>query len=509
MEISPTTRGAGFLTREQSLLRENEALRRLSRAVATNQTRIPIAFQAAYAIQGSLDLAGVLVWAVEQSRGTAVLLASAGMQHPLPDGLTTLPLEGPVDTLSAEALAAGRPVWTPHLGPTLESTGCKTPTGSAAALPLASGGSNVGVVTLLARADDRFFLSAQDLHVTLAETLAMALGSASKFESVERLATVDPLTGIANHRALQETLANEIAIAKGSNTPVSVAMIDVDHFRQFNEEEGHDCGDDVLRLVAAAIAGQCRPGDLAARYGGEEFTLVMPNADQSQAMGLVEATRQEIQSIRLVAKSGMQRAITASIGIATFPDSGVPEAELLKAADRALYRAKRTGRNRSVLYRPEFGDGTSQAADALQAVRAVCPMDAWAQGEALQHRSGKRIASLQRVLGLSDSTAETVRTALLLLPAWQAAAERADMVFIQTLCSASGLGGVGKALAYFEERYDGGGEHRCLADDIPLESRILSALVAFDKGGKRCFGQDVGRFDPAIAEILAEGAHAA
>jgi diguanylate cyclase (GGDEF)-like protein len=118
-------------------------------------------------------------------------------------------------------------------------------------------------------------------------------------------------------------------------------MVDVDHFRRFNEEAGHDAGDRVLKQVAKALATCVREYDLAARYGGEEFTLILGGVTADQAFAIAERARMAVEDLG---------GVTASFGCAVFPDVAFDAAGLLKAADQALYEAKRLGRNRTVVY---------------------------------------------------------------------------------------------------------------------------------------------------------------
>lgn len=152
-----------------------------------------------------------------------------------------------------------------------------------------------------------------------------------------QLAHEDGLTGVLNRRALDESLPIELARAARLSYPVSVVMIDLDHFKRFNDRRGHGAGDVLLRAAAQAWLKQLRPTDLLARYGGEEFTLVLPACDAPQAEALVDRLRPH-----------MPERQTFSAGVATWNGSESPE-ELLRAADLALLQAKRSGRNRTIV----------------------------------------------------------------------------------------------------------------------------------------------------------------
>ncbi|WP_017526185.1 sensor domain-containing diguanylate cyclase [Pseudomonas fluorescens] len=165
---------------------------------------------------------------------------------------------------------------------------------------------------------------------------------------LSELAATDALTGLANRRTLDERLRLEWDRAQRSTEPLTLLMIDVDHFKAFNDRHGHQGGDEALRTVAQVIGSNIRrPADLAARYGGEEFAVVLPNTDAKGAWLIAEHIRSSVEHLPRVA--GDQRPITVSIGMSTWHKrSGTPLEALLLSADQALYEAKHTGRNRIV-----------------------------------------------------------------------------------------------------------------------------------------------------------------
>ena len=169
---------------------------------------------------------------------------------------------------------------------------------------------------------------------------ALALHNAWLLEQIRRMADTDGLTGVGNRATFETRLATEIARATRHGEPVSLLMVDVDHFKLLNDKHGHLIGDEVLRRVARQLQEGCREFDSVARYGGEEFAVVLPATDAAEA--LVAADRMR----RLVDDAAKIPRVSVSVGVATFPLDGAQPAELVTAADSALYRSKRTGRNR-------------------------------------------------------------------------------------------------------------------------------------------------------------------
>jgi diguanylate cyclase (GGDEF)-like protein len=170
---------------------------------------------------------------------------------------------------------------------------------------------------------------------------ALALRNAALMESVQRLAATDGLTGIANRRAFEGTLERELARATRAAEYVSLVLVDLDHFKALNDSLGHQAGDRVLRDAAAALAAQCREFDTPARYGGEEFAVVLPGCGPEQAQDIAERLRLAVGATSSVT------SVTASAGVATFPAHAGDADSLVRAADEALYAAKRAGRDRT------------------------------------------------------------------------------------------------------------------------------------------------------------------
>jgi diguanylate cyclase (GGDEF)-like protein/PAS domain S-box-containing protein len=175
--------------------------------------------------------------------------------------------------------------------------------------------------------------------VAVVETLRDITEEKAAHMALEQMATRDSLTGLANRRCFDDTLAAEWQRAQRQRLPLSLLMVDVDHFKRYNDVHGHLGGDDCLRRVATAVASEMRANDLVARYGGEEFGVILPNQDLNGAAAVAERIRTRVERLR--------NGITVSIGAASMlAESASEPSMLLAVADAALYRAKRQGRNR-------------------------------------------------------------------------------------------------------------------------------------------------------------------
>ncbi|HBC76412.1 MAG: hypothetical protein A2008_01345 [Candidatus Wallbacteria bacterium GWC2_49_35] len=195
--------------------------------------------------------------------------------------------------------------------------------------------------------------------LTLASNhIISAVENARLYNEVERLASIDGMTGVFNYRYFYSHLSTEIQRARRYSLALAVIMLDIDHFKSFNDMYGHQAGDDVLRATGKILNDEARKIDIVARYGGEEFILVAPETDLQGALGLAERIRDKIEKNNYIVKSkngSLSLKVTVSIGVSSFTDPGACDNDtLIKAADDALYHAKHSGRNR-VCYN-ESGD---------------------------------------------------------------------------------------------------------------------------------------------------------
>lgn len=168
-------------------------------------------------------------------------------------------------------------------------------------------------------------------------------------EDVRREAMLDPLTKIFNRKYFDDGMLRALAEARQGDAPMSLLLLDIDHFKHFNDTWGHQTGDQVLRLVAMTLKSNIKGRDIAARYGGEEFAAILPDTDLEGAVILADNIRRAVQAKELLKRSTNEKLgrITASVGVASFRPSDTPST-LIERADRCLYAAKHAGRNRVV-----------------------------------------------------------------------------------------------------------------------------------------------------------------
>jgi diguanylate cyclase (GGDEF)-like protein len=207
--------------------------------------------------------------------------------------------------------------------------------------PLLVSGEVIGSV-LVAHAGPPDQRSRQRIRETVSQA-APVLGNLRNLAIAELRAATDRLTGLPNQRAVQDTLKRMVAQASRTITPLTAVLLDLDHFKQVNDLYGHDRGDEVLAAVGVAMRNAVRDSDFVGRYGGEEFLLLLPSTDTDGAIQVAEAVRVAISAIQIPT---IEQRITASAGVATLPRDAGDSVTLFRAADRALYAAKNSGRNR-------------------------------------------------------------------------------------------------------------------------------------------------------------------
>ncbi len=280
--------------------------RGLAFALAESASSQAYALAAAHALQASLPAVHAALWIEDR------LAAKVG------DGSAPAVLRPGGRTLAERAKRLGHGLQG-HGHPAVE------------AWPLVCRGRSIGLLSVRPKFSSSALLIQEAASIIAAGL--MLFGDSDRMADHSRR---DSLTGLPNHAAMRAFLDRHLA----QGDAVSVVMIDVDHFRRFNEEHGHEAGDEALRQTALALRLSLPPGSLAARYGGEEFALILPGHNLTRALEAAERARAAISQTRAAGLS-----ITASLGAAAFPESAEDSVGLFRAADEALYAAKRAGRN--------------------------------------------------------------------------------------------------------------------------------------------------------------------
>ena len=211
--------------------------------------------------------------------------------------------------------------------------------------PLSAQGVPLGAFHLAMR-DNKMSVDETRMARSLVENISLSLANINLRESLKNQAIRDPLTNLFNRRYLDESLKREVQRAGRHETSIGVIMLDVDHFKTFNDSFGHEAGDYVLQRVSSEIGSLIRGEDIACRFGGEEFTLIVTDASLDTTVKRAEKLLSRIREMSLVFRNKPLGQVTASIGIAVFPDHGDSPDALLAAADKALYAAKEGGRDR-------------------------------------------------------------------------------------------------------------------------------------------------------------------
>ncbi len=212
-------------------------------------------------------------------------------------------------------------------------------------LPLVAREEPIGTLIVAAKAPSAFATSVRDTLQALANQLAVAMANARAVRQLEEMATTDGLTGCLNKRAFLDALEQKLLAAQRFGRKLSVIVTDLDHFKAVNDTYGHAAGDRVLQELGRVLKRVKRETDVVARFGGEEFCVLCEETDASGAFLLAERVREELESAEVITELGPLK-VTASLGVATFPDHASTAADLFVQGDKALYEAKHSGRNR-------------------------------------------------------------------------------------------------------------------------------------------------------------------
>lgn len=214
-------------------------------------------------------------------------------------------------------------------------------------MPLIAQGEALGVLVLdhdAAHGTD--FAEARGRAIHVAEHLSLALANVRLRDDLREQSVRDPLTGLYNRRYLEESFMHELARAERDRKPVAVFMLDVDHFKRYNDTHGHEAGDAVLRALGRTMTESSRLCDIVCRYGGEEFTVVLHDTAEDEARAWSERMMGRVRAMEIRSNGQPLPAVTISMGLALYPDHGSTPSSMLQAADAALYEAKHAGRDR-------------------------------------------------------------------------------------------------------------------------------------------------------------------
>jgi diguanylate cyclase (GGDEF)-like protein len=215
-----------------------------------------------------------------------------------------------------------------------------------ACIPMAAQGVVHGVLTLALGPDKAANTEATHLAEMVVERLALAVANVRLRKQLRDISIQDSLTGLYNRRFAEEVMSHEIAQAARHRSALCVLMLDLDHFKRFNDTYGHEVGDKLLQQVGALLKATFRGSDVCCRYGGEEFLVVMPDADVAGAVQRAEGLREEMKRIHFIHGGVVIGNVSVSIGLASYPDPISDGRSLVAAADSALYKAKAAGRDR-------------------------------------------------------------------------------------------------------------------------------------------------------------------
>jgi diguanylate cyclase (GGDEF)-like protein len=211
--------------------------------------------------------------------------------------------------------------------------------------PLISRGRTIGVVEIINRLGGGFTRSDLEMLLTLVEPCAIAIENAILFQKTEQLTITDDLTRLFNSRYLNVYIGREIKRCKRHGIPLSVIFLDLDGFKRVNDQYGHLAGSRTLAEVGGILAQAVRESDILARYGGDEFVVVLPETPPPGAMVIAERIRRAIETHCFLEAQGLQARISASFGIAAYPDHALTPEGLIQKADQAMYRVKERNKN--------------------------------------------------------------------------------------------------------------------------------------------------------------------
>lgn len=328
-----------------------------------------------------------------------------------------------------------------------------------------------------------------------------------KNEELLVMAITDGLTKLYNHRYFQECFTQAVALAEQENQPLALLIVDIDHFKHYNDLFGHQAGDQLLYELGQLLITELGPNDMVARYGGEEFTIILYGATKNDALSMAEKIRLAVEDYPFSGREQQPAGnLTVSIGVATFPDNAKNKEDLIKLADEALYKAKYFSRNKVELYfsvldelKADLNQSEVELLNSIKMlVRIVNAKDKYTYGHS--ERVGKYAVAIAEKMGLSSEEIKTIKIGAFLHDIGKIEISRAILMkkgrlsedefklvkqhphwgaeMVKTI---EALQPVIPLLKYHHERYDGKGYPTGLRElQIPLHARIMAVADSFD-----------------------------
>ncbi|NES22971.1 MAG: diguanylate cyclase [Symploca sp. SIO3E6] len=217
-------------------------------------------------------------------------------------------------------------------------------------IPMMAQGETLGMLYLNTVNSEKLTKAKKQLAVTVAEQISLSLANLQLRERLRNQSIRDPLTGLFNRRYMEKSLQQELYRAERNKKPLGIIMLDIDHFKKFNDNFGHEAGDMVLQELGKFLQQSVRKSDIACRYGGEELMVILPEASLENSKQRAEEIRSGVKQLKVHNGRQCLGQVTISIGVACFPEQGLSGDAIIQAADTALYQAKKEGRDRTVIY---------------------------------------------------------------------------------------------------------------------------------------------------------------